>query len=350
MIAVITDTHWGARNDSIHFLEFFKKFYQESFFPTLDKLNIKTVIMVGDIFDRRKYTNHVTLHSAKEIYFDELRKRDIKTYILVGNHDSAYKNTIKVNCPDLFLREYDNIEVIQDPKEINIHERDILFLPWICQDNEEESFNIIKNSTSKIVFGHLELSGFSMYKGYTNEHGMDPKIFKKFDLVCSGHFHHRSRKGNIQYLGNPYEITWSDFDDPRGFHIFNPDTLELEFIENPFTMFTRILYDDTAMDYSKVDVVQYKNKNIKILIVNKTDFYGYDLFMDRLYKQEPIEVKVIEDFSEFEAENISDEVLNIEDTLSLLSDYVENVDTDADKDKIKGLMKELFIEAQHMEV
>ena len=188
-----------------------------------------------------------------------------------------------------------------------------------------------------------------MYKGHENDEGFDPKIFEKFDTVCSGHFHHRSSNGNINYLGNPYELTWADFEDPRGFHIFDTDTRELDFIKNPFTIFSKIYYDDDKVDSMSVDVSQYANQHIKLIIVNKKDFYKYDQFVERLYKINPLELKIIEDFSEFESEALEDSNLDLEDTITLLSQYIDNLDTDADKDRIKNLMKALYVEAQDFE-
>ena len=56
-IALITDTHFGARNDSLLFLDFFRKFYENIFFPTLKERGIKEIIHLGDVVDRRKFIN-----------------------------------------------------------------------------------------------------------------------------------------------------------------------------------------------------------------------------------------------------------------------------------------------------
>lgn len=347
-IALITDTHFGARSDSIPFDKFFKRFYDEVFFPTLEQKHITTVFHLGDVFDRRKYINFNILKSCREYFFDRLKDKEV--YILAGNHDTYFKNTNDVNSPDLLLKDYD-FHVIDKPTTITWDGvgTSILAMPWICSDNYAECMNAIDRSTAPVLFGHLELSGFVMHKGLANEHGMDPKVFDKFDLVCSGHFHHRSRSKNIQYLGNPYEMTWNDYDDPRGFHIFDTETLELEFIPNPFTMFDRLNYDDAVVDPDNIDVTQYAEKNVKLLVVNKTEFYKFDRLIDRLYKQNLLELKIIEDFSEFEADALGDEELNIEDTMSLLNSFVESTETDADKVRIKTLLKELYVEAQNKE-
>jgi DNA repair exonuclease SbcCD nuclease subunit len=53
-IAIITDQHFGARNDSQHFLDYYEKFYSEVFFPQIDSNDINNVLILGDTFDRRK--------------------------------------------------------------------------------------------------------------------------------------------------------------------------------------------------------------------------------------------------------------------------------------------------------
>lgn len=348
-IALITDTHFGARSDSIPFDNFFRKFYDNIFFPTLAQEHITSVIHLGDCFDRRKYINFNTLKNSREYFFDRLEENGIDVHMLAGNHDTYFKNTNEVNSPDLLLRDYPNIVIHDQPETLQLDHTSILMMPWICSDNYAECMQAIKESTAPVLFGHLELAGFVMHKGQQSEGGMDPAIFDKFDLVCSGHFHHRSRSKNIQYLGNPYEMTWSDYDDQRGFHIFDTQTLELTFIANPYTMFDKLTYDDTAADPDTIDAALYADKNVKLVVVNKTDFTKFDRLIDRLYKQNLLELKIIEDFSEFEADALDDENINIEDTMSLLNSFVDGTDTDADKPRIKSLLKELYVEAQNVE-
>ncbi len=348
-LCLVTDTHFGARSDSIPFDNFFRRFYKEVFFPEIDKKGIQHIIHLGDCFDRRKYINFNTLSSCRNYFFDEIKKRNIELHMIVGNHDTFFKNTNDVNSPRLLLKDYE-FNVIDTPTKLELGDGSkILMMPWICTDNYNQSMEAIKTTNAQVMFGHLEIAGFQMYKGHENDEGFDPKIFEKFDTVCSGHFHHRSSNGNINYLGNPYELTWADFEDPRGFHIFDTDTRELDFIKNPFTIFSKIYYDDDKVDSMSVDVSQYANQHIKLIIVNKKDFYKYDQFVERLYKINPLELKIIEDFSEFESEALEDSNLDLEDTITLLSQYIDNLDTDADKDRIKNLMKALYVEAQDFE-
>lgn len=348
-IALITDTHFGARSDSLPFDNFFRKFYNDIFFPTLTQQHITTVIHLGDCFDRRKYINFNILRNCREYFFNRLEENGVVVHMLTGNHDTYFKNTNEVNSPDLLLNDYNNIITYDRPDTLELDNFNILMLPWICADNYAECMEAIKSSTAPVLMGHLELAGFVMHRGQQSEDGMDPKIFDKFDLVCSGHFHHRSRKGNIQYLGNPYEMTWNDFDDPRGFHILDTATQELTFIANPYTMFEKFSYDDTKFDPDGIDVGSFAEKNVKLVVVNKTDFSKFDTFVDRLYRAGLLELKIIEDFSEFEADALDTENLDLEDTLSLLNAFVDGTDTDASKDRIKSLLKELYVEAQNSE-
>ena len=348
-VAIITDQHFGARNDSIAFLDFFEKFYDNTFFPALDANSISTVLVLGDTFDRRKYVNFYALDRAKKMFFDKLEERGIRVHMLAGNHDTYYKNTNEVNSPDLLLVEYGNIDVISKPETIVVDGTSICMMPWICPENYQESLDHIKNTKAEVCMGHFEIAGFAMYRGMESHDGLAKETFEKFDLVFSGHYHHRSSDKHIHYLGNPYELTWQDYNDPRGFHLFDLDTRELEFICNPYRMFERIEYNDKDTDPIDLDVLELEQKYVKLVVVNKTDFYKFDKFIQKLYNKGCHEIKIIEDMSEFQDGEIGEEI-NLEDTLSVLSHYVDSIETDVDKEQIKTYMRTLYTEAVNIEV
>jgi DNA repair exonuclease SbcCD nuclease subunit len=352
-VAIITDQHFGARNDSIGFLDYFQKFYDETFFPTIDEQQINTVLILGDTFDRRKYVNFYTLQRAKEMFFDKLAARNITVYMLAGNHDTYYKNTNDVNSPDLLLCEYDNITVIDTPQTIHLNYKDtsadVLMLPWICAENYTLSMQEINNTSATICMGHLEIAGFAMHRGMESHEGLSKDLFKKFDMVFSGHYHHRSSSDHIYYLGNPYELTWQDYNDPRGFHLFNLERRELEFIQNPNRMFVRLEYDDKETEPLDLNALDLKNMFAKLIVVNKTDYYKFDQFTQKLYNKGCADIKIVENFSEFEEGTIDGDI-NLEDTMSVLENYVDSIQTDSDKEKIKQYMKELYTEAINTEV
>lgn len=348
-ICIITDTHWGARNDSLAFIDYFDKFYTNIFIPKLVEEKIDTVLMLGDTFDRRKYTNHVSLAHAKRIYFDPLERLGVKIHMIVGNHDCSYKNTNDVNSPDLLLKEYDNINVIDTPQTITVDGVEICMIPWVCSDNYQDCLDEMKNTTAEICMGHFEIAGFTMYRGMESHDGLSKETFDKFDLVFSGHYHHKSDDGHIYYLGTPYELTWQDHNDPRGFHLFSLSDRSVEFIRNSYTMFTRVEYDDKETEPVNLDDLDLTAKYVKLIVVNKTDFYKFDKFIQKLYNKGCHDIKVIEDMSEFKEGEINEEI-NLEDTLSVLSNYVESIETDVDKEQIKTFMRTLYNEAVNIEV
>ena len=96
-IALITDTHFGARNDNVNFNEYFYQFYEGVFFPYLQQHNIKTCIHLGDCFDRRKYVSYKTAKDFRERFILPFNVLGIDLHMLVGNHDIYYKNTSQVN-------------------------------------------------------------------------------------------------------------------------------------------------------------------------------------------------------------------------------------------------------------
>lgn len=349
--AIITDQHFGARNDSVAFLNFYENFYNNVFFPKLKEEGISTLLILGDTFDRRKYVNFLTLKRAKEMFFDKLEELGITVHMLAGNHDTYFKNTNDVNSVDLLLAEYTNINIIDSPTTIYVDDIPICMMPWICAENYAESIDTLKNTPAEICMGHFEIAGFAMYKGMESHDGLDPSLFKKFDCVFSGHYHHRSSNDNITYVGNPYELTWQDYNDPRGFHTFDLSTRNLTFVENPHTMFDRYEYDDTTNEAETLDVSRFGEKFVKIIVVNKADFYKFDKFLSRVYTNNPppYEVKIVEDFSAFNEGGVSSEI-NLEDTQTVLSEYIDSIETDLDKEKIKTFVKTLYTEAINVEV
>ena len=348
-VAIITDQHFGARNDSLVFLDFYEKFYDNTFFPTLDSSGIDTVLILGDTFDRRKYVNFYSLDRAKKMFFNKLEERGIRVHMLAGNHDTYYKNTNEVNSPELLLTEYTNIDVISKPETIFIDGTSICMMPWICPDNYQESLDHMTNTNAEICMGHFEIAGFAMHRGMESHDGLSKQTFDKFDIVFSGHYHHRSNDKHIHYLGNPYELTWQDYNDPRGFHLFDLDTRELTFFQNPYTMFTRIEYDDKEREVVDLAALDLKDKYVKLVVVNKTDYYKFDKFIQALYNKGSHEIKIVEDLSEFEDGEVGEEI-NLEDTLSVLSNYIESIETDVDKEQIKNYMRTLYTEAVNIEV
>ena len=343
-VAIITDQHFGARKNSKQFHDYFLKFYDEVFFPTLEQYGITTVIDMGDTFDSRKGIDFSALSWAKNNYYDRLHEMGVNVHTIVGNHTAYYKNTNEVNAVDLLLREYKNVTVYSEPTEVKLDNLNVLFIPWINQENESKTLNLIKKTNCKCAMGHLELTGFRVNRQIVMEHGLEADIFNNFKKVFSGHYHTRSSNGTVFYLGNPYEIYWTDVGDTRGFTIFDTETLEHTPINNPHKMFYNIYYED--IDYQTFDAREYENKIVKVIVRKKTDTKKFEKFVDKLYSSNIAELKVIENFEIQESENF--EAFESEDTLSILNRYIQESEVNVDKSILKKMISEIYQEACEM--
>ena len=339
-VAIITDQHFGCRKNSKLFHDYFLKFYNDVFFPTLEKEGISVVIDMGDTFDSRKGIDFSALAWAKNNYYDRLKDMGIRVHTIVGNHTAYYKNTNDVNVVDLLLREYDNVTVYSEATEVTLDGLGILFIPWINQDNEEETVKLVKKTTCKCAMGHLELSGFRAHRGVVMEHGMESKLYQKFQKVFSGHYHTRSDDGTVFYLGNPYEMFWNDVNDTRGFHIFDTETMEHTPVNNPYRMFYNVYYEDTS--YQLFDATEYNNKIVKVIVRKKSDIKKFEKFIDKI-TDVAAELKVVENFDLQDPEEF--EVFESEDTLSILNRYIQEAEIKLDKSKVQNIMRQTYQEA-----
>jgi len=346
LVACVTDTHYGARKGSKTFHDYFKKFYEDIFFPELEKRNIKHCIHLGDAFDSRKSIDFWCLNWAKENVYDRFRDLGVTVYQIVGNHDAYYKNTNEVNSIESLLREYDNIVPISSPGEYDVAGMNTFMIPWISAENQEETLTKLSKTKAKAAFGHLELQGFAVYPGNVQQHGMETNVLDKFQIVCSGHYHTRSNNGKIFYLGNPYQLFWNDVNDKRGFNFFDTETFDLEFVENPYTMFERIYYEDNKPQLFNAE--PYKDKIVKIIVRKKSDQLQFEKFVDKIYKTGVVDIKIVENF-EVNDDDVEFDSEKVEDTITILNKYVEDSDFGLDKEKVKTLLREVYQEACEME-
>ena len=350
-IAILNDTHTGIRNSSDVFIENAEKFYTEVFFPYLLENNIKHILHLGDYYDNRKFINFKALNRNRKTFLAKLREYGITMDVTLGNHDVYYKNTNDLNSLKELLGHYMNeVHIISEPSVLEYNELKIGVVPWINPENEKESLQFIEKCDAPILAGHFEISGFEVSRGIEHHGGMSPSVFNRFETVLSGHFHVKSTKGNITYLGSQMEFFWSDAHDEKFFHVIDTKTREIEAIHNPHTLFHRIRYDDSNYDYTTYDLDQVENKFVKIVVINKSDLFTFDRFVDRIQSRRIHELKIQENFSEFVGENVDDENISLEDTNSLVNSYIDNVETDLNKDRIKNEVYDLYIEAQTLEI
>ena len=350
-IPILTDTHCGIRNSSQVFIDYQEKFYRDVFFPYCKENNVKTILHGGDYYDHRKYVNFKAQHSNRKMFLEPLRQMGMHMDIIPGNHDVFYKNTNELCSLKELLGFYTaNVNIIMQPTVNDYNGLHIAMLPWVNNSNYTESVDFIKQCKAPWLLGHLELDGFEMMKGIKCEHGLSRDLFKRFEKVMSGHFHTKSEQDNITYLGSQMEFFWNDAHDKKYFHILDTDTRQLTAVRNPHTLFHRIVYDDTKHDYLHYPLDDVEGKFVKVVVINKSDTFTFDRFIDRIQNRNILELKIAENFNEFVGSAVDDESVLVDDTPTLLNSYIDNVDTDLDKDRIKLEMSNLMIEAQSLEI
>lgn len=349
-IAILNDTHCGIRNSSDIFMDYQEAFYRDVFFPYLLENGITQILHLGDYYDNRKTINFKALTHNRKIFLEKLREYGITMDIILGNHDTYFKNTNEVNSLKELQGHYMNeVNLILEPKVMDYDGCKVGLLPWVCSENEEESHEFINTCKADIIGAHLELQGFEMQKGMPCMDGMNPKLFERFEMVLSGHFHTKSSQGNIHYLGSQMEFFWNDCDDKKYFHVLDTDTREITAVHNPVTIYEKIYYDHENMNKFK-DLRYLDNKFVKVIVTNKGDAYEFERFIDRVQAQGIHELKIQEDFKEFIGENVEDEEISLDDTETIVYNYIDAVNTDLDKVRIKKEISDLMLEAQSMEI
>jgi DNA repair exonuclease SbcCD nuclease subunit len=330
-IAIVTDLHFGVRcntkiGETIKNAQ--RSFYSNLFFPYLKKHNISHINILGDVFDHRKGPDTSTLTFANDVLFSNLKP--FKTNIIVGNHDTVFKNTINPNSLSI-LTNLHNVNLIDTPSTVD----NIDLIPWICEYNEGEITSFIKNSNSHFAMGHFDLKGFMMNKGVESLYDSRDKDFLyQYTKVLSGHFHTRSTSANIEYVGAPYEMNWNDYDDPRGFSIFDSNTGNVEYINNENTLFDIIEYDDGLNEWPK------SNNIIRLIVKNRNNTEMYEKVIHELNNMS-VDLKIIIE-DELDIENIIyDETKKQLNTQEYLIGWVDRLEIN-NKDYVKDKLNLLF--------
>ena len=343
-IGIFTDSHWTARKSSRHLHDYFELFYKNIFFPTLEEQGVEIVVHMGDAFDNRKSIDFWGLDWTRRVVLEPLRKYEV--HMIVGNHDIFLRNSTEINAPELLLKDYPNIKTYSSPTNTKVCGIDMTFIPWICSENYDETLKVIQKSKAKIAMGHLELKGFRVNKHLVmEEHGLEANLFSNFTKVFSGHYHTRSDNGTVFYLGNPYEMYWTDVNDTRGFHIFDTETLEHTPINNPYKLFYNIYYEDTP--HQTFDAREYEKKIVKVIVRKKSNIKSFEKFIDKLYSCGIQELKIIENFEIQESEefNIDED----ENTISILNRYIDESEFNYNKTIIKGILQDIYKQASEVE-
>jgi hypothetical protein len=357
-IPLITDIHYGVRNDNAAMLDSNKLFFDNVYFPYINEHDIREMIFLGDLLDRRKYVNFITAKRLREDFINPHLRLDCYMHLILGNHDVYFKNTNEVSGVKELCHRYSedyDMRIYDAAADVKLSDgTHVLFVPWICDANREHTMKVIESTKAQICLGHLELKDFAFDRHTIAAHGDDASIFRKFDFVGSGHYHHISSQGNIHYLGAHAEFTWSDHKDPRGFHVFDTVTRELEFIENPYHMFEKLHYTDVELDMKEVleeyDFTQLTNKYVKVVVRDRNDVALFNVFMDRVEKSNPLDIQVVDDHLNLNVTEDDTIVDEAEDTLTIFKKTISTTNTSGiDPIKLDKFISSLYSEALQSE-
>jgi DNA repair exonuclease SbcCD nuclease subunit len=344
-VVIIGDMHFGVHNGSKLFLDFQRKFLDEIIKHCVDN-NISEIWLTGDVFEVRKSTNTEVLDFAKEHFFDKVQELGILVRTIVGNHDMFYKNTITPNAISVNLSSYDNIVIYDKVTEHKINDKNsVLMVPWICRENEEEIMDAIRTSECNVLLGHLEVKGARM-EGAVCTEGLELSVFENYDLALSGHFHCSGMYGNVKYVGTAGETSWGDYGETKGFHVFDTETLNLEFHANDHRLYYKIMYQEGKdMDaYLKND---YTYCFVRVIVEDRTDFKLYEKWLMKLELKQMKSLKCIEPFGERGEEDSDVEFTGDIDAIStsqLVEEYIADIYPEK-KTKLNQMAQGLLAEA-----
>lgn len=343
-LAIIGDVHISLGGSNQNNIQNINDFFQKCLFPYIKDNGITTILQTGDLFHSRSANSNIAIANSKDVFFDYMEKNSIEFHVIVGNHDMFYLQKISPNSLETYLAEYSNISIYTKPETKKIGEIEVDFIPWICDENKEDILKFIKNTKSKYCICHPEINGFEMSKGHLCENGLDRGLFSNYDMVWAGHFHSQSKSGNIHYVGSPTQHNYGDVGESRGFHVFDTETKTMEYIENPYTLYEKIVYTDSIDSNKEFDV---ENKYVRIILPEEYDEEKYQKFLKNIWAKSPIDVKATESKKAMESVDISlDEIENSSfSMIDFISDYVLKNSPELEKDEITSLVKDLYNDA-----
>jgi len=335
---ILNDSHFGYKADSPIVLDYFLSFFEEQLFPYMQENKIKTLFHLGDLFDRRKYINFKTLNQVRKRFLDPLYEMGIRCHIICGNHDTYYRNTNNVNSLSELVEHYFNWNIHSEPRELKLEHANLALVPWINNENESEVVKFLEETKAQILFGHLELFGFQSLRGVFVEQGHDAKHFNKFEYVLTGHYHLKSSRDNIHYLGTQYQMAFSDVDETKGFHVFDFKNRSLSFVENTKKLFHTFDYNEDKPQ--KIDYKTLKDCYVKIRIKNRTKSAAFEKYIDKFYEAGVAELAIEEEVitnPELVAVDIH------KDTLQLLHEEIETInDKSINKVNLAKIINEAY--------
>lgn len=225
---ILSDSHFGARSNSVEWLEIMLDWFYSDFLVKIKKEYKPGDILIhcGDFFDNRQSINLNVVHESIKL-FETLSSIFVDgIYILAGNHDVLRKTSNEISSLDV-LKYIPNVNIIKDAKKIS---DEILLMPWQSSTADEQEILDLNDAT--YLFCHTNIVNLKFDKHRKIEEGISIENLKKFKRVFTGHIHTGQIKDNVVVVGNSYQMTRSDMNNKKGFYLLDFISNELNFFEN----------------------------------------------------------------------------------------------------------------------
>jgi DNA repair exonuclease SbcCD nuclease subunit len=328
-VFVLGDLHLGIRNNSVEWSEiqsnflinyFLKKIEDEGFNPETDIL-----VQVGDWNHVRESTN-TRIYKLSLKIADEISKKFKRgVFVILGNHDVYYKDRTDTHSLEGFDKMYKNFHIYEKPEILTINSHKFLMLPWIENLTELKS-QIQKHSSAKYVFCHADVKGFNLNKVTKLEHGLEHGDIQSFSRIYSGHIHIRQEKGNVLYVGTPYEMDRGDRGNIKGFYVLDVSGKEVK---------EKFVPNEISPRYLKFDILDLLNLTPKEIRESFNNNFIDVLIESEFSKKFPISqfTELVKDYGHrhLELGSYSKDQLKERSEIELNSNYEYNIFTILDE-------------------
>lgn len=339
---IVSDTHFGARNNSIKWLNLMSSYFEDFLIPLLEKEYREGDILIhcGDVFDNRQSLNILVMHKTMSIFekLSSIFKNGI--YIIAGNHDIHKKNTNEITSLDT-LKYIPGINIIKEPEILQVNSHKLLLMPWRVS-HKEETDCVLMHPESDYVFMHGNITSMNFNKYVEVEEGADISAFKNMKRVYSGHIHWAQYKKNIRMVGNPYQMTRSDATNTKGIWRLDLDTDVEQFYENTYSPKFVKIYLDKCLEMTLQDIETICKNNFVDLYISSEFLLKYQISdLISFISKSSSELDVItydEDTS-----NVNVEYDDSFDIFTLCRSYVNEINYESEtKDRIISKLSGLY--------
>lgn len=335
-ILMISDIHFGCRGNSEKYLSLIKDFFETTLCEAIKTNGITDVRILGDLFDNRNTLNVRTMNTVMEVFrWYSQHYPDVSFKILLGNHDIYYHNRTDINSIEC-LRHMANVQIVDKVEVEKIGSKKIVMVPWLIPEtNNYNTFTSMTNGEEKfdLLLGHFEVRGFEISPGIIDTNGMDTGLFKNFTRVFSGHYHLRDTRGNMTYLGCPYQLTWGDYGNEKGIHIYDIDTEEVTFIKNNDSPeHVKIIISDLAAG-DRQCLKKVKNNVVRLVIDKKYKDSVIVKVVSAIEALQPFKLDIDNQYIEedVDSESLKDvDLSRLNDPLSFLLEYIKVIELPTD--------------------